>query len=312
MVQIKENILLAPFTIYKIGGHARFFAEVANAEELKEALQYAMQKNIQFVILGAASNVLISDKGFDGLIIRMLGGVVTVNGERMYVDAGVMMARAVIESGRAGLHGFEWGIGVPGTIGGSIRGNAGCFGGEMKDVVESVEVFDALQTTNYKLQAADCGFGYRDSLFKIHHELVIVSAVLHLQTGDRETVQQNIQHIMKERIAKQDIGSKCCGCIFKNTEWPSDLNKQDALCERFPELITFRDQPTIPSAFLIDHAGMKGTNIGNVCISDKHANFFINKGGGTSNDVMELISLVKGKVKEKYGIELSEEIYYVK
>ena len=321
MIDIKENILLAPYTIYKIGGSARFFVEAGSAEHLREAVAFAIEKHIPFVILGAGSNVLISDKGFNGVVIRMTGGTVTTEGERMHIDAGVMMARAVMESGRSALHGFEWGIGVPGTIGGSVRGNAGCFGGEMKDVVESVDVFDSQRSTNYKLsarsgsasggQTTNCHFGYRDSIFKKHAEWIILSATLRLQKGNQQTIQQEIQRITKERVAKQDIGSKCCGCIFKNVEWLSDASEREVLVKQFPELAVFRDRPTIPSAFLIDHAGLKGSVQGNVCISDKHANFFINKGNGTSDDVMALIARAKELVKEKYGIELYEEIHLI-
>lgn len=311
MIKIEEHIFLAPHTIYKIGGLARFFTQVVNAEELREASVFVMEKSLKYVVLGAGSNVLISDRDFDGMVIRMTGGSIAVKGKRIHADAGVMMARAVIESGRAGLYGFEWGIGVPGTIGGSVRGNAGCFGGEMQDVVESVEVFDFMDAKRFKLNALGCVFGYRDSIFKIHPEWIIMSVTLTLHYGNSQEIQQEIQRITQERVAKQDIGSKCCGCIFKNAPWPHSVGERDAFILKFPELAIFHDRPAIPSAFLIDHAGMKGANVGNICISNKHANFFINRGGGTSSDVLALIALTKRKVKEKFGIELHEEIQMI-
>lgn len=308
MIDIKENIPIAPYTIYKIGGNARFFVEVSDNEGLKQAAGFAAERHLSFVILGAGSNVLISDNGFNGLVIHMNGGGVSVEGDRMRVDAGVMMARAVVESGKASLTGFEWGIGVPGTIGGSIRGNAGCFGGEMKDIIESVDIFDFQTATRYTLHATRCAFDYRDSIFKKHPEWVIIFAVLKLKKGNAVMIQQEIRRISEIRVTKQDIGAKCCGCIFKNVTWPEDDDKRAKLLAQFPELMAFRDRTTIPSAFLIDGAGMKGMNAGNICISNKHANFFINIGGGTSEDVIALITLVKEKVKEKFGIELHEEI----
>lgn len=311
MISLKENVLLAPYTIYKIGGPARFFVEVKNSDELREALTIVKEKHLKFVVLGAGSNVLVSDSGFDGMVIRMTGGEVRVEGERMRVDAGMMMARAVAETGRAGLHGFEWGIGVPGTIGGSIRGNAGCFGGEMKDLIESVEVFDVNTGLVTVFSHADCQFGYRDSIFKTHPEWIILSGTLKLSAGEADAIGQEIRRITQERIAKQDIGSKCCGCIFKNAPWPAADVERDALCAKFPELAQFRNRATIPSAFLIDQVGLKGEASGSVCISDKHANFFINNGAGTSSDVMKLIALTKEKVKEKYEIDLHEEIYFI-
>ncbi|MDP3779373.1 MAG: UDP-N-acetylmuramate dehydrogenase [bacterium] len=311
MADIKENISLAPYTIYKIGGMARFFVDAVNAEDIKEAALFAAGKHIPFVLIGAGSNVLVSDKGFDGLVIRMNGGSVSVDGERMRIDAGVMMARAVMESGKASLHGFEWGIGVPGTMGGSVRGNAGCFGGETKDVIEFVEVFST-KTKEIKIFSnKDCVFGYRESVFKTHPEWIIISAILKLQKGNADDIQQEILRITRARVAKQDIGAKCCGCIFKNVPWPESEEDRDALTRQFPELAVFRNRATIPSAFLIDHAGLKGRMSGNICISDKHANFFVNKGSGTSDEVLALIKEAKEEVKKKFGIELYEEIYMI-
>ena len=311
MANIQEHISLAPYTIYKIGGLGRYFVEVANAEELKKAVRFAAEKNIPFVLLGAGSNVLVSDNGFDGMVIRMAGGAVSIDGERMAADAGVMMARAVTESGRASLRGFEWGIGVPGSIGGSVRGNAGCFGNEMKDVIESAEVFDVTTQTTKTFSNKDCQFGYRDSIFKTHPEWIILSATLRLRKGDRESIQQEIRRITQERVAKQDIGAKCCGCIFKNTAWPESDSEREKILAQFPELAQFQNRPTIPAAFLIDRANLKGRAAGNIYISDRHANFFINKGGGTSNDVMALIAIAKEEVKKKFGIDLHEEIQMI-
>lgn len=320
MLDIKENVPLAPYTIYKIGGPARFFVEVKNADELQDALIFINEKKMPLVILGAGSNVLISDNGFNGLVIRMIGGNISVDGEHMHVDAGVMMARVVTESGKYGLHRFEWGIGIPGTIGGSVRGNAGCFGGEMKDVVERVRVFQFpisksqiqnFQTEIFELSNDECRFGYRDSVFKTHPEWVILSAILKLQKGDTAEVQQEIRRIMQERVAKQDIGAKCCGCIFKNVLWSENNGEKEKLLAQFPELAQFRERQTIPSAFLIDRAGLKGCMIGAIYISEKHANFFVNKGGGTSRDVCALIAKAKEKVKKKFSIDLHEEIQMI-
>ena len=217
---IKENESLAPHTIYKIGGAARFFVEAHTAAEIEEAVRFAADRGIRFFVMGAGSNTLVSDEGFDGMVIRMTGGEIKIDGERMTVDAGVMMARAAAEAARQGMSGFAWAIGVPGTIGGSVRGNAGCFGHEMKDVVESVEVFDAVTSASVHYPASSIQFDYRDSIFKRHPERIVLSATLQLQKGDAATIQQEIRAMSVERSAKQDIGAKCCGCIFKNHAWP--------------------------------------------------------------------------------------------
>ena len=311
MPEIKENVLLASCTIYKIGGPARYFTEVKNADEIKEAIQCAEEKKIPFFVLGAGSNMLVSDRGFDGLAIRMSGGEVKTDGERLIADAGVMMARAVMESARAGMSGFEWGVGIPGIVGGSVRGNAGCFGGEMKDVVESVEIFDASAAASRRLAAAECKFAYRDSIFKKHPEWVIVSATLKLKKGQPEAIQNEIRRITAERAAKQNIGAKSCGCVFKNIPWlRRDIDREKLLAD-FPELERFSAQENIPASFLIDRAGEKGVRAGAVYVSDKHANYFINDGGGAAADVAELAAVVKDAVKSTYGILLEEEIQYI-
>jgi len=310
-LEIKENILLAPYTIYKIGGPAKFFTEVTNAGELKEALEFAAQKKIPFFILGGGSNVLISDRGFDGLIVRMAGGDIKTDGQRLGADAGAIMVRAVNEAARAGLAGFEWAAGIPGTIGGSVRGNSGCFGGEMKDVVESVGIFDVNNAKSFELKNADCNFGYRDSVFKKRPEWIIVSVVFKLQKGDPAEIQKKIEKIQKERNEKQDIGTKSSGCIFKNISWQrKDINKEK-LIRRLPELENFRDKPNIPASLLIDRAGLRGYRIGNARISEKHANFFINDGNALAEDIIKLINVAKDTVKKKFGIVLEEEIRYV-
>lgn len=310
-ISIEKGVQLAPHTIYKIGGPARFFVEVKNYEELRGALQFAEKEKVPFVILGAGSNVLISDKGFSGLLICMKGGNITTDGELLQADAGVMMARASVHAAQVGLSGFEWAIGIPGTIGGSVRGNAGCFGGEMKDVVESVEVFDTQKLTSHKLQTADCGFGYRDSIFKKHPEWIILRAALNLKKGDSRHIQAEVKRVTMERTAKQDIGTKSCGCIFKNVPWTrKDINREK-LVEKFPELEQFSSRDTIPASFLIDEAGLKGRRVGKMFISPKHANYFVNKGGATAEEVIILIGIAKDVVRRKFGILLEEEIQYV-
>ena len=234
-----------------------------------------------------------------------------IEGDRLAADAGVMMARAVTEAAKAGLAGFEWGIGVPGTIGGSVRGNAGCFGGQMQDIVESTAIFDASRATTYNLQLTTLEFSYRDSIFKRHPEWVILTATLKLRRGDPAAIQERVRQITTERLAKQDIGTKSCGCVFKNIPWErKDVNREKLLAQ-FPVLAQFKDRPTIPASFLIDEAGLKGKRTGKVVVSAKHANFFVNEGGATAEEVAMLALMVKDTVRSKYGLELEEEIQYV-
>ena len=356
-IEIKQHVALLPYTMYKIGGPARFFAEPKNADEIKEAADFAVREKVPFVILGNGSNMLVSDKGFNGLVMRVNRGVAVAKGEYLYADAGVSMARAVTEAARAGLTGFEWGIGVPGTIGGSVRGNAGCFGGEMRQVVERVQLLEfpisksqfpnnipvyatsvappshkamagrseamkvkkasaGKQIPNSKFQIREinndtCQFNYRDSIFKKNPNWVILSTTLKLHKGIPEEIQEKIRHTTAERVRKQDIGTKSCGCIFKNVLWERNgINKAEVL-NRFPELEQFKGVTGIPASYLVDKTGLKGTRAAHCFISECHANFFVNEGGATAADVRELIQIAKDKVYKKFGVELEEEIQYI-
>lgn len=315
MINIQENVELSKHTVFKIGGPARYFCEITSAKELAEVISWASQKKLRFFILGAGSNVLVSDKGFDGLVIKNKAANIKIdplgNGVTKFVvraEAGAQMARVVAESVKAGLMGFEWAIGIPGTIGGSVRGNAGCFGSEIRDVVESVEVLDSLNAQRSTLNAKQCQFGYRDSVFKHSPNLIILSASLALQAGDPKESQKLIGGYSKKRAESQDIGQKCAGCIFKNVEWSrKDLSKAELLT-RFAELKQFSSSPGIPAGFLIDQLGLKETKIGEAEISRRHANYFINTGGATAEEVLMLAGLAQERVQNHYGIFLEKEI----
>jgi UDP-N-acetylmuramate dehydrogenase len=308
---IKENISLKSHTVFKRGGAARFFAEVKSAEELKAALSFAKEKGLPFFIAGAGSNILVADKGFDGLYVKNAANKIVVDGRKIVCESGVMMPNAAAEAARAGLSGLEWGIGIPGTVGGSVRGNAGCFGGEIKDVVESVEVFDAHDGVVKKFFNGDCKFGYRDSIFKKYPQLVILSAAFALYKDKADEVRRRMRNFVEKRAETQDIGAKCAGCVFKNVPWTRrDIDKAKLLA-RFPVLSRFASEPAISAGFLIDEVGLKGKKIGGAMISRKHANFFLNTGEATAEDIVMLMALAKERIHSKFGILLEEEIQYV-
>jgi len=289
MIDIKKNVPLAPYTYFKIGGPAAFFTEVKSNEELREALEWAHSLTLPFFILGAGSNVLISDKGFSGLVVKMDLQGITGAGGCLVASAGVAMARAVSESIKRGLGGFEWAIGVPGTMGGSVRGNAGCYGGEMKDVIQSVEVVEVggAGVRTFTLDNTACGFGYRSSVFKYRPDWIITSVTLTLKKEDPARSQELVRGYAQKRATSQAIGAQCAGCIFKN---PAGDRGAGAL---------------------IDAVGLKGKTMGHAMISDKHANFIINTGGATTEDVVMLIALIKERVHTAFGVQLEEEIQYV-
>lgn len=309
---VKENESLAIHTVFKIGGPARFFIEVGTSDDLVAACRTVRSLGVPHILLGAGSNVLVADDGFRGAVIHPAGGVISFfPPNRLRVDASLSMARVAAESLKLGLRGFEWAVGVPGTIGGSVRGNAGCFGGEMKDVVRTVTVFDSGSGEVAEWPSDKGAFRYRSSVFKSHPDLVIIASTLELAPGDREAGASLVREYTLHRSKTQDIGSSSAGCIFKNVPWPVTGAEREALVKRFPELERFRESPNISTGFLIDQTGLKGKQIGRAKISERHGNFFLNLGGAKAEEVIMLVSLAKEKVRQRYGILLEEEIQYV-
>jgi UDP-N-acetylmuramate dehydrogenase len=307
---IKENISLAEYSLFGIGGNARHFAEATSAHEVAQFIEWARERKFPVFVLGGGSNILVADEGFDGLVIRtakMRG--VEFHGENFVAEAGVAMGQIARLTAERGLTGMEWAIGIPGTLGGSIRGNAGCYGGEIKNVLVSVSAIDLLTGEKLELDNSACKFNYRESIFKRRPELVILSAEFKLNIGDAAQSRELIKKYSLTRVETQDIGVKCAGCFFKNADWRVLPKKQ--LLADFSELEVFADKPRISTGFLIDQAGLLGKRIGGAAISEKHGNFIINAGGASARDIVSLADLVKEKVFARYGIALEEEIQRV-
>lgn len=319
-MNMQEHVALTPYTYIKVGGTARFFVEVKTEKELREAVAWAKNKNISVVVLGAGSNVLVADKGFDGLVVHMRCSNLSCDGERVYAGAGVSMAQVSVFSLRNKLTGFEWAAGIPGSIGGSVYGNAGCFGGEMKDVVDDVTVFDMKTCNSYKLKAMHCDFSYRESIFKKQKDLIILGATLKLTPlcdAKKKEKQVWIQHMMQERVAEQAIGERTMGSTFKGVSCTDELlrrvQKHDARFQKSGNTcwVFLNRRGMISAGFFIEQAGLKGKKIGGVAVSRKHANFLVQDGAGTAEHAMMLIAYIKEHVHRKFGIILEEEIQYI-
>lgn len=304
-MEIKEKVLLKEYTVFKVGGPAHFFIDAKSVEEIKEAASWAREKSLPFFVIGLGSNVLVSDNGFSGLVVKIgLNGIEFLGDDEMRADAGITMARAVNFSLENGLTGFEWAIGVPGTIGGSVRGNAGCFGVEIKNNVKSVEVLNIENSRITAMQNSECGFDYRGSIFKKRPELIITSAVLKLEHGNVEEARTRLAGFIKKRVKSQDIGAKTAGSVFKNVRWEGEM----------PEGMKFAGSGPKENAavgYLLESAGLKGFAVGGAKFSEKHANFILNTGNATADDIVRLIALAKERVFEQFGVRLEEEIQYM-
>lgn len=294
-MNFQKDVSLAQYTTFKVGGPAKYFFAAESSDDLIKAVQEAKNKEIPYFILGAGSNLLVSDKGFDGLVIQIKDSRLKIEGTKVVAGAGVRNAELAKATVDAGLTGLEWIVGIPGTVGGSVRGNAGAYGGEMKDVVRTVKVIgDGLE----EMSGAECEFAYRDSIFKHDSDLIIVEVSMELEKGGGE---EKLKEILKKRSDKQPKGLSS-GCVFKNYELQGGEDK-------FPQ--EFVEKGIIPAGWIIDQLGLKGFQIGKAQISLEHGNFIINTGGATAEDVIMLISLIKQKSRNHFGIQLEEEIQLV-
>ena len=284
---IRENVRLAPYTTFNIGGEAKYFLEVEEREQLIEAIEVSKENNIPFFILGKGSNLLISDEGFNGLVIKVNFKKINVEGERVVCGAGVLLNKLVKRLTEESLLDLEWAIGIPGTVGGAIRGNAGAFGGSMIDNILEVEVLrlnPEIEIRKYNKE--ELKVDYRDSIFKKEKNVVIISASFNFKKGNKEEIEKKVSEYLNYRKEKHPVSFPSAGSIFKN---PQDKSAGE----------------------LIEKCGLKGKKIGGAKISEKHSNFIINIGNAEAKDVLDLISLAKKEVKDKLGIELEEEIELV-
>ncbi|MEK9135122.1 MAG: UDP-N-acetylmuramate dehydrogenase [Patescibacteria group bacterium] len=286
---IRENVSLKNYTTFRIGGKARYFFVAKNKNEVIKAIEWAKNKNLPFFILGGGSNLLVSDKGYNGLVIKIQNSNLKIQNynskSKIICEAGRPLSSLVEETAKNNLTGIEWAAGIPGTVGGAIRGNAGAFGGSIADAVKLVEALDIKTAETRFLKNKDCRFEYRNSIFKQNKNLIIISAEFEFLKGVREKIKEKIKEHLDYRNQRHPKGPSA-GSIFKN-----------------PEGFFARN--------LILECGLGGRIIGDVAISREHANFIINLGGGQAEDVLKLIKLIKQKVKNKFGVKLEEEIQYL-
>ena len=286
-MELQRNIYLKNYTTFKIGGPARYFCIARNEKDLIGAVSFAKKEKLPFFILGGGSNLLVSDNGYSGLVLKIQNSKVKTQNYKsklkIICGAGLSLASLIARTSELGAAGMEWAAGIPGaTVGGAIRGNAGAFETEMKDLVKSVEAID-FKTGKIKIfDNKACGFAYRGSIFKRNSDLIILSAEMEFKKRDKNEIKNKIKEILNYRMAKHPKFPSA-GSIFKNLE---SMRARD----------------------LIEKAGLNGKRIGRAQISEQHANFIINTGGAKAKDVLELIDLAKKEVKNKLGVKIEEEI----
>ncbi len=308
----QRDVAMHRQTYLKIGGPARLFLSSDDSEEIVEAIRKAMALDIPYAMLGGGSNVLIADSGFEGVILQSTDRSIEVEGVHVTAAAGAITGLVARKSVDAGLTGFEWGVGVPGSIGGAVYGNAGCFGGETKDAVSSVRAYSIENDEIRDYSNAECEFGYRESRFKCEPHFIL-SATLELARGDQNESRKQMDDIVAKRKATQPQGSFSAGCLFKNHEATSSVILSEVEGSLFQEKIPseFITSGKIPAGWLIDQCGLKGTRVGDAEVSDVHANFIVNRGKATAEDIHGLFELIQKSVQEKTGIRLQNEVQFL-
>lgn len=305
-MNIQENVELKNLSTFKIGGKAQYVVYAEQVDDVVESLRFAQEKSLPIGIIGAGCNLLIHDDGIRGVIIKMNTKSMAVNGSQLQVDAGVSLAAMTAFGHKYNLVGLEWAPSVPSSVGGAIRGNAGAFGGETKDLLKQVIVYRDGNILD--IDSSEIVFSYRQSTFKQQENTdIILGGVFELSEGDITVSQSQIKYNILTKNHNQPIGVACSGCIFKNYTGFID----ESLYGRYPELQHFVSKGIIPTGYLIEKAGLKGYGIGDIQISEKHSNYMINKGKGTYGEVVELIDKVKNQIYDIFRVRIEEEVVYL-
>ncbi len=308
--KIIENKELKDLTTFKIGGPARFFIELEKEEQLSKIQDWARSKDLEIFFLGGGSNVLVSDEGFDGLVVKLSGKDHEFKGNIFKGQAGLGLPWLVQETARQGLSGLEWAAGIPGiTLGGAVRGNAGAFGSCMADSVVRVSAYN-IETASWEdLGHKECCFAYRDSVFKSRPELLIWSVELKFESKNKKEIEDRIKENLEKRGGSQPK-QPSAGSIFENIHFKELEKSSPSLADRARfEGVVKGDKVGV--GWVIDNLDLKGKKMGGAQVSPEHANFIVNTGSATALDVITLISYIKQKVRQHFNLQLKEEIQYV-
>ena len=283
---IKFDEPMGKHTTFRIGGPASYFVTPQTTEELAQVILLCNAENVPYFILGHGSNLLVSDKGMEGVVIQLYNNLAdfSIKENKVYAQAGVMLSKLGQATKDAGLTGFEFAAGIPGTLGGAVMMNAGAYGGEMKDIVEVVQLMDRNGNLIEKT-GEEMDFSYRHSIVE-NEGYIVLGATLSLQKGDKEKIAERMEELAVARKTKQPLEFPSAGSTFKRPEGYF-------------------------AGKLIMDAGLRGYQVGGAQVSEKHCGFVINKDNATANDVLQLIADVKQKVYETFQAELEPEVKMV-
>lgn len=288
----QPNVSLAQYTYMRVGGIADWMRIIHSTAELVEEIQSARQNNLRYIVIGGGSNVLFTDKGFRGVVIINQANHVEVDPLHYTItsESGAPTNLVVGMANDAGLAGLAGFMGIPGSIGGAIYNNAHYANASIGDYVKSVTLLDGVGNQK-RVSSTELQFGYDSSILQQTHDTVL-SVEFELEIGDPKILKQTSEQSIMHRKTTQPLEYPSSGCMFKNLSTPIETGITSA-------------------GALIDQAGLKGMSIGGAVVSDKHANFIINRGGATAQDVIDLSNEVITRVNKKWGANLEREVFII-
>ena len=303
-VTVLRDSPLSLYTRFGIGGPADVYVETGNADSFVEALNTAKSSGLDTVVIGGGTNLIVADDGFRGVILKLASEQTRAEGSSVYVESGAVLQNLVDFTVDRGLKGLETMTGIPGSTGAAIYGNAGAYGHSISERISTVRFFDG--HTVRVFNNAECQFHYRESIFKQHKQWIIFSAILALEIGDPVALRETADRILAIRNKKYPPTMKCAGSIFKNfllSELPPQVASQVP-----PQVVI---EGKVPSAWFLEQVGAKGMQAGDIHVADYHANLIYNAGSGTARELVDIISELKQRVGDRWGIPLQEEVQYV-
>jgi UDP-N-acetylmuramate dehydrogenase len=301
---VSSNTPLARHTRFGIGGPADLYAETCSAEAFIAALAAARSSGIPTMVMGGGTNLIVSDGGFRGIVLRYRAKSLLAANNRVMADSGAVLQDLVDFTVARGLRGLETLAGIPGSVGAALYGNAGAYGHSISERVVSVRFYDGAAVRVFNNE--ECRFEYRESIFKQHKDWIIFSAQLLLEPAEAEVLRQISGDIVKVRNEKFPVTMKCAGSIFKNL-----LLKElpPAVAAQVPASAVREGK--VPAAWFLEQVGAKGMRRGDIHVATYHANLIYNAGAGTAADLCALIQELKARVRQRFGMELEEEVQYV-
>jgi len=293
---------LSRYTRFALGGPADIYAETSNVEAFIAALKVARESGQNYVVIGGGTNLIVSDDGFRGIVLRFIAQHIVAAGDLVVADGGAVLQDLVDFTVDRGLKGLETLAGIPGSVGAAIYGNAGAYGHSISERVRSVRFYDGHEIRVFGPEA--CEFHYRESVFKRHKDWIIFSTELAMENGDAAELRKIAGDIVKVRNEKFPVTMKCAGSIFKNLLL-ADL--PDAIAAQVPARVIRK----VPAAYFLEEVNAKGMTRGDIHVASYHANLLYNAGAGTAADLRALIAELKERVAAKFSITLEEEVQYV-